>query len=121
MKRRTFLTALASLGFLASRSLLSPLKMDASQQLSTSSYSPAYYLSSGEVFIAKEGLTIKLPSHPKDEDFVCIAIDGTSLKNPSVLSTENALIAGDREPLELDSLGNIKLVYKTSTNNWTLG
>lgn len=75
----------------------------------------------GDIYAAEEDTAINLPFNPQDGDFVYITIRSDSVENPALIEFYDTKIAGQREPLILDSLANIKLTYNSATNNWRLG
>jgi hypothetical protein len=78
-------------------------------------------LKSGDICLAEPDALISLPSHPRDGDFVHIAVDGSSLNKPSIITSSKAKIVGEEESLELDSLAILKLTFNAATNNWQIG
>ena len=113
MKRRIFLTSLmASAG-----TMLGPpelIKLDLSGGIET------VKVKAGDIVLAKSGTCLRLPSQPKNGDSVHIIIDSTALEHPCSVVSLKEKVAGDREPLILDSLANIKLIYRKETKNWVL-
>ena len=78
-------------------------------------------METGEVYDVEEDTAINLPFTPKDGDFVYLTIRSDSLEIPALIEYFETKIAGQREPLILDTLANIKLTYHSATNNWRLG
>jgi len=78
------------------------------------------YLRSGDSHIVLPGEILKLPKHPGDQDFVHIVVEGKSLKNPASICSNHKII-GESDPLILDSMAIIKLVFHKTSGNWILG
>ena len=78
-------------------------------------------MEAGEVYHVEEDTSINLPFEPKDGDFVYLTIRADSLEIPALIDYYETKIMGQREPLILDTLANIKLTYHAATNNWRLG
>lgn len=81
----------------------------------------SHNLNAGDIYDAEAETAINLPFNPQNGDFVYITIRSDSLEYPALIDFFDAKIAGQREPLILDTLANIKLTYHSATNNWRLG
>ena len=81
----------------------------------------SHNMESGEIYDVEEDTAINLPFTPKDGDFVYLTIRSDSLEKPALIDFYESKIAGQREPLILDTLANIKLTFHSATNNWRLG
>lgn len=77
-------------------------------------------LKPGDIILAKSHMHLSLPENPKHGDYVQIIVDNTSLKQPCIIDFHSVAIAGDKEPLILNSMANFKLVFNARSNNWTL-
>lgn len=77
-------------------------------------------LVAGESYIAEAGSVLKLPALPQHKDSIHIVVDKNSLKSPATVYGLAASVAGDWEPLTLDSLAIFRLVYDKPSNNWIL-
>lgn len=77
-------------------------------------------LKAGDVILAESNACLQLPKDPKDGDTVQIVVENTTLDQPCQIVYETTAIAGDREPLILDSTANFKLVFRNSSQNWEL-
>lgn len=112
MQRRTFLSSLiATAGFTG---------VPGFKQLSNFLRPKTIQLKPGDIVIAESGTYLSLPKTPKNDDFVQIIVENTTLHKPCTINNDSAIIAGDREPLILDSIANFKLVYKSKQNEWVL-
>lgn len=112
MQRRTFLTS-----FLATAGIV---KLFGFGQLTETFACSAIRLNHGDVVIAESGTNLSLPLKPKEGDWVQIIVENSTLHRPCIIQNELASIAGDHEPLVLDSIANFKLVYKANLNEWVL-
>lgn len=77
-------------------------------------------LEAGDVYEAEADYAINLPFNPKDGDTVYIVITSESLKKPALINYYEQKIVGFKEPVLLNTLGNIRLTYRSATNNWHL-
>lgn len=80
----------------------------------------AKLLKAGDVVIAESDTYLRLPKNPKDGDSVQIVVENSTLESPCIVQYESTSIAGDREPLILDSTANFKLIFRQLTQNWEL-
>lgn len=113
MKRRHFLTSLvATAGTILGPSDL--MKLDLSKGVKSID------VKAGDVVIAEQATCLNLPLKPKNGDMVQIIIENSTLERPCYIQSKKASVAGDREPLVLDSIANIKLIYQSNTKDWVL-
>ena len=78
-------------------------------------------LKPGDIYTAEPDTAVNLPFNPTNGDQVHITIGTESLKKPCLVEFYDTKIAGNKEPLILDTLAIIKLTYNSASNNWRLG
>lgn len=88
--------------------------------LNQTSTNPIHHLVAGEMVMVQAGMSLFLPPTPQDGDTVILIVRGSSLAQPGVVNFSSAKIAGDLEDLELDSMANVQLTYRASSDDWTL-
>lgn len=75
----------------------------------------------GDIVEAEADTALNLPFHPQDGDQVYIAISAESLSKPCLINFYEHKIVGFKEPVILNSIANIRLTFRSATNNWHLG
>lgn len=116
--RRMFLMkALGVLSLGASFSSAFGAKADLFEGFAASSSSAP---GAGEAILVKPGMSYFLPATAKDGDYLQFIVDRESLKEPAIINNLAGTIAGEPDPLIMDSLAIFRLTYCEKTKDWKI-